>query len=649
MTNGGNNAINPAEIVDLAVYPPLGIARVGNAEGEEDYFTASEVIGALPTEPGALRDAQGKIKRQAVRFRIYARLTSGEVRELTLDDGVEIEWHVTVANLKAGWYEFTNALDLPDGLAITAPKRNADTSSGRFRLEITPPPRTIAGRDLSGAGYILEGRFFSTPVYLGELRTDSQGRLLFLGGRGLAAPHWPGTKPTTFANNTLWFDDVADGPVRARITIGGKTFDATPGYIAVVPPNYAPGLFGVVTMDDVARDLFAAQNWLQLPPETRFTRDIWPIFSRLTGMQWVNHGLFMAHGFGSPLDAGHPDVLAKLADASEQGRAWRLSVLTLFRNPALGGAVNPSKLPYLYGDAFGDKDAHARGLLAVTATMYRHLMAWAVGEFVNDWKGPPPPVRFDELTPADQLVHLSRAPLYECLGGPFHPGIELTWIMRRESIWAAPYRLKVLEEGEPAQQDYGPELTPEICLATNGPLRGVAPGALTRWLGVPWHTDEASCQSDFEYAPSTYLSMPSYWGARVPNQVLSTEAWSRSTDGASPALQRLKHSTYREDWTRDINVRNYYERIANMVQEWWMLGMIVPRDTPAHLRNLGLPAISHVESGRHPANAGSNNKLKLMEAIERVDSPVPPNVGARGVVPSGEDKPPRRVYHRGEV
>ncbi len=649
MTNGGNNAINPAKIVDLAVYPPLGIARVGNAEGEEDYFTAAEVIGASPTDPGALRDAQGKIKRQAVRFRIYARLTSGEVRELTLDDGVEIEWHVTVANLKAGWYEFTNALDLPDGLSITAPKRNADTSSGRFRLEITPPPRTIAGRDLSGAGYVFEGRFFSTTVYLGELRTDSKGRLLFLGGRGLAAPRWPGTKPTTFANNALWFDDIADGPVRAQVTVGGKVFDAIPGYVAVAPPNYAPGLFSVVTMDDVVRNLFAEQAWIKLPTETRFTRDIWPIFSRLTGMQWVNHGLFMAHGFGSPLDAEHPDVIARLTNVSEQGRTWRMAMLALFRDPTVGGTVSRLKLPYLYGDTFGDKDDHARGLLAVTDTMYRHLTAWAIGDFVNDWQGAPQPVQFDDLSPTDQLEHLSRAPLYECLGGPFHPGIELTWIMRHAPLWKHAYRLNILEEGEPARQDYGARLTPEICLGADGPLRGVMPGSLTRWLGVPWQTDEASCQSGFEYSPSTYLSMPSYWGVRVPNQVLSAEAWLRSTDGQSPALQRLKHSSYREDWTRDINGRDYYERIANMVQEWWMLGTILPRDTPAHLRNLGFPATSHIETGRHPSYAGSNEKLKLLERIERIGSPVSWDDTAHGPGPFEEKKPPHRAYHRGEV
>ena len=299
MTHSDAQGLDPTEIVEVAVYPPLGIARVGNAKGDLDFVMASEVVGGTAQGAAAMRDADGAIKRQAVRFRIYARLSTGAVRELTMDDGVEIQWQVGLANLKAGWYEFTNALDLPGGLAIAAPRRNAQTTD-RARLDLTPPAKSIQGRSSQGPQYVFEGRFFTTPVYLGELRTDPKGRLILLGGRGWGAPLVDGTKPTTFANNELWFDDVADGPVRAVVTVAGKTFEAKPGYVAVAPPNFAPGLFGVVTMDDVVRDLFIGQGWISQPTETRFTRDIWPIFSRLTAMQWVNHGLFMAHGSLTP-------------------------------------------------------------------------------------------------------------------------------------------------------------------------------------------------------------------------------------------------------------------------------------------------------------------------------------------------------------
>ena len=81
----------------------------------------------------------------------------------------------------------------------------------------------------------------------------------------------------------------------------------------------------------------------------------------------------MAHGFGSPLDADQSAV----------------RVFRLFRDPASAGRVDRLKLPYIYGDAFGEEDDHARGLLAVTPRMYGHLAAWARGEFVADWTGVP--------------------------------------------------------------------------------------------------------------------------------------------------------------------------------------------------------------------------------------------------------------------
>ena len=486
--------------------------------------------------------------------------------------------------------------------------------------------------------------FFDKRVYLGELRTDDRGRLIFLGGRGITAPRWPGTKPTTFANNALWHDDVCDGPVRARVSIDGTSFEAIPGYVVAAPPNYAPGVFGVVTMDDVVAELFQPNS--PDSAKTRFTRDIWPIFARLTGLQWVNHGFFMTHGFGSPLDADQAAVQAKLADPSEDGKAWRERVFRLFRDPTAAGAVDRLKLPYFYGNSFGEANEDARGLLAVTPRMYRHLSAWARGEFIADWTGLPATPVFDDLSPEAQVTQLERAGLFECLGGPFHPGIELTWIMRRGSLWAAPYRLKLLDEETPTQQDYGPLLTPEICLGPLGPLSASGPGALTRWLGVPWQTDEASCRSDGEYSPHTYLSMPSFWGARVPNQVLSAEAWLRATDPETPDLQRLKHLGYREDWTRDINGVDYFERIARAVDESWRLGMLLPEQTPERLRASGLPGTVWVERGRDPNYPGDNPKVALIAAIERLNSSAAAP-DARG--PAEPIRPPDRTYGRDEV
>lgn len=639
--------VKASDIRRVAVYPPLGIARVGNASDDDAFVLAAETIGGQPESTGGFRDSSGRIKRQAVRFRIYAELLDGSVVELHEDVGATIEWRVEIANLKAGWYAFGQAMDLPQGLSKATPMRNGSIGN-RTALDICPTRRTISGRSSPGVVFS-DGTFLGKAVTLGELRTDEVGRLIFLGGMGSSSSN-DGSPPTTFANNDKWHDDVADGPVRARVVVDGAPFEADAGYVVVAPPNFAPGLFGVVTMDDVVRDLFFREGMLPAPTDTSFTRDIWPIFDRMSGLGWVNHGLFVAHGVGSPLHARTPEVIARLQDGSPAAEAWRSAVLGLFLGPDLIGPADHTKLPQVFGDAYGEGDGFEWKLerLAVTPTMHRHLQRWRDGDFVADWPGAvPTPPSFASLSPALQIEHLTRAAFHECLGGPFHPGIELTWIMRRRSLWRAPYRLNLLPEGTKTPQDFGPQLTPAVCLAQGGPLNAAGPGALTRWLGIPWQTDEASCNSEAEYAPSLYLSMPTFWGARVPDQVLSEEAWSRVTATNTSDMQRWKHFFHREDWLRDIRGRRYEERIANMVEDWWHLGVVTPRSAGPIAQALGVPTEVHVESGRHPSASGSNEKLKLIARLEDLTMPVSHDDGAPP--PSGPLRPPRRSYRRGEV
>ena len=160
----------------------------------------------------------------------------------------------------------------------------------------------------------------------------------------------------------------------------------------------------------------------------------------------------------------------------------------------------------------------------------------------------------------------------------------------------------------------------------------------------PWQTDEASCNSDADYAPSLYLSSPSFWGARVPEQVLSSEAWSRVVDSRSTDLQRRKHFDYREDWLRDIRGRHYRERITAMVTRWWQLGIVAPQVPDGVSMPVGLSHKAWVEAGRPPSVAGSNAKLELIAAIERLDAPADTEVGL-AVTPKYH--PPRNRYNRG--
>jgi hypothetical protein len=66
---------------------------------------------------------------------------------------------------------------------------------------------------------------------------------------------------------------------------------------------------------------------------------------------------------------------------------------------------------------------------------------------------------------ADRPAALDKATLLPCVGGPFFPGIEMTYIAADKSLYAGPFRL------DPA----------------------LPPGAITRWMAVPWQADFYQC------------------------------------------------------------------------------------------------------------------------------------------------------------
>ncbi|HEX8283330.1 MAG TPA: LodA/GoxA family CTQ-dependent oxidase [Pyrinomonadaceae bacterium] len=584
------------EIVRYAVYPGLGVARVGNSP--DGYFIGPEAPGQVPQPEGGFKDDAGRIKRQAARFRVYGLNEAGEaVREITADEA-EITWRVHVANRKGGWYQFLNAMDLGTKFAMTAPPRNGTvTGAARRGLVIDPGPRTITGRETQGPEFRFDGgKFMGDPVPLGEVRTDEAGRLLVLGGFGHSASHPANQQATTFANNDGWHDDTSDGTVRATVRVGGHDFEAEPAMVAVTPPNYAQGLYGVVTMYDVALDLFIRDAKFKLPAPERpsFWRHVFPIFERLVGNQWVNGGVNFLFGTGSPSDLTDPELLYKLSSPAEEFRPLRTSYFNWFRDPANGeGRQEPAKLPPFYGDAYGDFGGVGIDDLALTRTQYEWLRRWAEGDFDADPAHRDRPATLEDHPAAEQPRALDEANLESCLGGPFHPGIELTWTLRVASMWKEPFRLNVLPEGREPRMDYGPSLTPDEALGTGGIVESSGPGTLTWWMGVPWQTDEASCLSGYELG--TYLPLPSFWAARVPNQVLSERSYTRVLDESLPAAQRLKHLFYRVDWLRFFNP-NYLKRINANVQRWHELGIVASREGAADHAEGGLPARLWVET-----------------------------------------------------
>lgn len=557
-------------IHSVAIYPPVGIARIGNSE---EYYFASDIPGVAEKPAGGYKDGGGKVKKQVARFRIYGFNEAGEVvREITAKEA-NIEWRVHVANVKSAWYEFNNALDL-EGYAIPATYRNAQVKGdARKVLVIDPGVKKIAGTNQKNkpAYTLTGGSFYGKPVPLGKLETDAAGRLLFFGGDGHSASS-DNQPPTTFANNVNWHDDTSDGIVRASVKLFTQTkaLEAEPAMVAVTPPNFGPGLFGVITMYDVVLNLFIEQFNYPDPTakELNFWEHIYPVLERMTNTQWVNEGFFMLFGKNSPSDFTQPELLAQLSNPGDEAKAARMRVFNWLRNPA-SPVDQPAKVPPFYGDGFGDYNNIALDDLPLTNTLYKWFERWAKGDFVA--KKVKPVTAFDKLTPAEQIEALNIAPFEECLGGPFHPGIELTWPLRNKIMWAKPFRLNVLPEGKLPQLDYGPFLSPAIALSPEGPLSASGPGSLTRWLGVPWQTDEASCLSGYD--TTTYLPLPSFWAARVPNQVLSEDSFERMNDTNLNIGQRLKHFDYRQDWLREFGTQ-YLSKINHMVHEWHDLGII---------------------------------------------------------------------------
>ena len=56
---------------------------------------------------------------------------------------------------------------------------------------------------------------------------------------------------------------------------------------------------------------------------------------------------------------------------------------------------------------------------------------------------------------------LDRAALDDCLGGPFHPGCEMTWPVRLPMMYDSPFRIRRRTGPEP---DWGSTMTSTIAL-----------------------------------------------------------------------------------------------------------------------------------------------------------------------------------------
>jgi hypothetical protein len=392
--------------------------------------------------------------------------------------------------------------------------------------------------------------------------------------------------------------------------------------VVTAPPAYAPDIISSVTMYDLIYDAIAGANF-PARAKPRFTEEILPMLRGLVDFQWVNTGFFFQFGWRGPWEFTRPDFVARLAAPGNQFQELRRQVFQMFRNPSITVPFQALTWPQLYGDGLGiaaNGVESPRNGMAVTGTQYEYLSQWVNGNFVANFDpDAKPPQSLDEVGLQDQPDTLDRAALAYCLGGPFHPGNEMTWPMRRYSMYRGKFRLRRHPEGW-AYPDYGDFLNQTTALAPSGPLAASGPGDITRWMSVPWHADTASCQQGYPGFENASLFnqdpfLPSFWPTRAPNEVLAEEDYRIVVDQTKPMADRIAAFNRRKDWIRTLGPLSmpYVAQITKMVEIFDQMGIIEQR--PGVANDPNFPAVIYVEA------LGAPQGTQTMKAVVGAGGP----------------------------
>lgn len=403
-----------------------------------------------------------------------------------------------------------------------------------------------------------------------------------------------------YANNDYWFDDTSDGPVTAELRIGGKAVEVRDGaWVIVAPPKFAPDFQMITTLYDTAMETWEKkQNGGKLAErKVSFKRDIYPILARLNGITWLNHTAYQHHGANTNNEFAnvHSRLFALLHTKQKsedvEAAGARQHIFGRLRPPGLVAATpqaadTPESLrfasyrfmPQMSGDggepqtledvpgtplisaAVNDKvydcatntqwpvtEAKAPipggyyvTWLTLSERQYANMKLWAAGEFDDDWgTGPADPVPLESLPVAAQPDALNRAAFEPCIGAPFYPGIEITYIATDPALWSSPCRFDA---------------------KTN------SPGAITRHMALPWQADFSECNTN-------------WWPTARPDDVVTEEELERVAHGFSEATEGTlaRDLSVRLPWARGIPAVSPALDNA-MVEAWSHFGFVVKRE-----------------------------------------------------------------------
>lgn len=533
----------PTPIVSgaLNIHPAIGIARLGN--DTTSFFLGPEIPGAGPVGADSgvgtpvtggpfsgFKTAASTVKRQAQRFYIFLHPAAGPPIEANLNNPQvkSIVWNVHLANKKARFFPFNGQQGNSAGSVYTPPPppiRPRNDGESPLNTIIDPgKPLSISGKSQGPKkiDFRMGGQW---PIHkqtgkvviglLGELFTDSAGRLVVLGGRGTTRPFSdPPRQLRNYANNDGWLDDVSDGFVSATVTMqNGFVAVARSSWILVGPPDFAPDVRHVVTLYDTLWDVAANNPSIPIPNLPMFQQE--PLV-RLSTIR-SNKAAYRPH-----LSADITPFMQAVVDQAEVVKGITHGMpkaalasnadggVTAFLRPPAGNRVFNlalGSMPFLYGDDAVTNPRSNHAALSVTASQFLNLERWRDGKFDN----PPLPTT---VTPEG----LDRAALEACVGGAFSPGIEVSWMIRNPNLFEAPFRLK------PVGTVLNPAMTP--------PLK-IEPGLFSQQMALPWQADFYSC-ADGPAPDGTPTPTYAWWPANRPIDVKKNGTLVRWDRGLAP-------------------------------------------------------------------------------------------------------------------
>lgn len=100
-------------------------------------------------------------------------------------------------------------------------------------------------------------------------------------------------------------------------------------------------------------------------------------------------------------------------------------------------------------------------------------------------------------------------------------------------------------------------------------------------MAVPWQTDTASCRSGYalSFGPAFDPYLPTFWPARVPNQVLTEADYDIVMDASAALGARQAAFERRAMWLRFL-IGPYVQQLETMISDFGKLGVVASRPGP---------------------------------------------------------------------